>query len=230
MRRWQAKPRGAAFDNPDWIFELKYDGFRALFEIDGAGARLVSRNRNRFKHLDTIAAALAKHLRVKDAILDGEIICADETGRPIFIEMLRGRHPVCVVAFDVLWLNGEDLRPLPLVERKARLRRLLRRCSNHLITEALAIEGRGKALMAAVEQHDLEGIVAKRKADPYRPGVHWWKGSIPPFAGGRATEAEGAGRLQHTQGHASPGGDRVRAAPRMGCPSGSDEGARAHRR
>src|SRR5262249_49676511 len=108
-------------------------------------------------------------LRVTDAILDDEIICADETGHPIFIEMLGGRHPVCFVAFDdLLWLNGEDLRPLPLVERKARLRRLLRRRAYHLIAEALAIEGRGKALFAAVEEHDLEGIVAKRKSNPYR--------------------------------------------------------------
>ena len=111
-------------------------------------------------------------LRVGDAILDGEIICADETGRPIFLEMLRGRHPVCFIAFDLLWLNGNDLRPLPLVERKKRLKRLLARRSNHLIAEAISVEGRGKALMAAIEEHDLEGIVAKRKSDPYRRG---WK-------------------------------------------------------
>jgi bifunctional non-homologous end joining protein LigD len=164
-----------AFDHADWLFEVKYDGFRALLEIDGGGARLVSRNRNRFKHLDTLAAALAKRLGVRDAILDGEIICADETGRPIFLEMLRGRHPVCFVAFDLLWLNGEDLRSLPLIERKERLKRLLRRRSNHLIAEAMSVDGRGKALMAAVEEHDLEGIVAKRKSDPYRRGVRWWK-------------------------------------------------------
>src|SRR5215472_9090893 len=145
--------------------------FRALLEIDGTSACLVSRNRNRFKHLDPLAAALAKRLRVKDAILDGEIICADETGRPIFIEMLRGRHPMCFVAFDLLWLNGEDLRPLPLVERKARLRRLLRRRANHIIAEVLAVEGRAKALFAAVEEPDLEGIVATRKSDPYRRGA-----------------------------------------------------------
>jgi len=126
------KRRPAPFDNPDWLFELKYDGFRALLEIDAAGARLISRNRYRFRHLDPLAAALAQRLRVTDAILDGEVICANETGRPIFIEMLRGRHPVCFVAFDLLWLNGEDLRPLALVERKKRLRRLLRRRSNHL--------------------------------------------------------------------------------------------------
>jgi ATP-dependent DNA ligase len=157
----------AAFDNPDWLFDLKYDGFRALLEIDGAGARLVSRNRNRFRHLNALAAALTKRLRVNNAILDGEVICVDESGRPIFIDLLRRKEP-CFVAFDLLWLNGEDLRPLPLIERKGRLKRLLRRRSNHLIAEALSIEGRGKALMAAVEEHDLEGVVAKRKSDPYR--------------------------------------------------------------
>ena len=116
--------RAAAFDNPDYLYDLKYDGFRALLEIDSGEARLVSRNRNRFRHLDPLAAALAKRLRVSDAILDGEVICVDETGRPIFIDLLRRKEP-CFVAFDLLWLNGEDLRPLPLVERKARLKRLL---------------------------------------------------------------------------------------------------------
>jgi len=118
------KRRAEAFDHDAWLFDLKYDGFRALLEIDSNGARLVSRNRYRFKHMDPLAVALAKRLRVTDAILDGEIICADEPGRPIFLEMLRGRHPVCFVAFDLLWLNGEDLRPLPLIERKAGLETL----------------------------------------------------------------------------------------------------------
>jgi bifunctional non-homologous end joining protein LigD len=61
---------------------------------------------------------------VTNAILDGEVICVDETGRPIFLGLLRRKEP-CFVAFDLLWLNGEDLRPLPLVERKKRLKRLL---------------------------------------------------------------------------------------------------------
>jgi bifunctional non-homologous end joining protein LigD len=82
-----------AFDHADWLFELKYDGFRALLEIDKAGARLVSRNRNRFRHLDPLAAALAKRLRVTNAVLDGEVCCADETGRPIFLDLLRRKGP-----------------------------------------------------------------------------------------------------------------------------------------
>jgi bifunctional non-homologous end joining protein LigD len=176
------KRRATAFDNPDYLYELKYDGFRALLEIHGAGARLVSRNRNRFKHMDALAAILAKRLRVSDAILDGELISADQSGRPIFMDLLSRRAPASFIAFDLLWLNGEDLRELPLTERKKRLTRLLRRRSNHLIAEAMSVEGRGKALMAAVEEHDLEGIVAKRKGDPYRRGVQWWKIKNPAYS------------------------------------------------
>ena len=135
------KRRAATFDNPDSIFDLKCDGFRALLE--GAGARFVSRKRNRFKHMEALAAALAKRLRVTDAILDGELTCADASGRP-----------------------SEDLRLRPPIERKTGLKRLLRRRSNHLIAEAMSVEGRGKALMASVEEHDLEGVFAKRKCDP----------------------------------------------------------------
>jgi|SRR5581483_6043634 len=99
------KRRAEAFDNDGWLFELKYDGFRALLEVDdGAGARLLSRKRFHFRHLDPIAADLAKRRRVRDAILDGEIIFADATGRPIFLDLLRRRHPVRFIAFD----SGSD--------------------------------------------------------------------------------------------------------------------------
>jgi bifunctional non-homologous end joining protein LigD len=184
------KRRAQAFDNPDYLYELKYDGFRALLEINGSEARLVSRNRNRFKHMDALAAILSKRLRVTDAILDGELISADASGRPIFMDLLWRRAPACFIAFDLLWLNGEDLRPLPLIERKKRLTRLLRRRSNHLIAEAMPIDGRGRGLMAAVLEYDLEGIVAKRKADPYRRGVKWWKIKNPAY-----TQAEGRHEL-----------------------------------
>jgi bifunctional non-homologous end joining protein LigD len=117
------------------------------------------------------------------------VICVDETGPPIFIDLLRRKNP-CFVAFDLLWLNGEDLRPLPLVERRKRLKRLLARRTNHLIASAMFVEGRGRDLMAAVEEHDLEGIVAKRKADPYRKGVHWWKVKNPVYS-----QAEGRHEL-----------------------------------
>jgi hypothetical protein len=82
---------------------------------------------------------------------------------------------------------------------KAHLRRLLRRRSNHLRAEALTVEGSGQRLMAVVEQHDLEGIVAKRKSDPYRSGVHWWKIKNPAYS-----QTEGRHELFNLAGRAIP--------------------------
>jgi hypothetical protein len=106
----------------------------------------VSRNRNRFKQLDLLASALAKRLCVTDAILDGEIICADATGRPIFIEMLRGRHrcasspSTCCPA--VAQRRGSA--PAAALRAQRAAAALLRWRANHIITEALAIEGPGQ--------------------------------------------------------------------------------------
>jgi hypothetical protein len=86
-------------------------------------------------------------------------------------------------------------------------KRLLRRRSNHLIAEAMTVEGRGKALMAAVEQHDLEGIVAKRKSDPYRRGVHWWKIKNRAYSqaeDGRGELLNGDGRAAQRRGTSLP--------------------------
>lgn len=105
------------------------------------------------------------------------MICADETGRPIFLELLRRCGQPCYIAFDLLWLDGEDLRPLPLLERKRRLKRLLPRRSGFVIAP-LAVDGSGRRLMASVVAYDLE----KRKVDPYRPGVRWWKIKNPTYS------------------------------------------------
>ena len=115
-----AKP----FDHPDWVFELKHDGFRAVAYIEQGKCRLVSRRDFQYKRFDKLCAAIGKELRVKDAILDGEIVCLDSAGRSIFTPLLfrRSENP-CFYAFDLLWLNGRDLRKQPLLERKRLLRR-----------------------------------------------------------------------------------------------------------
>ena len=73
--------RDAPFDDPDWVFELNYDGFRALDYVGGYGCRLVSRNRHRFDEFEPLTHAVAKSLRAEAAIVDGEIVCVDEHGR-----------------------------------------------------------------------------------------------------------------------------------------------------
>ena len=118
--------RAKAFDDPDWLFELKYDGFRALAFIDDGRCRLVSRNGKEFKSFGGLTLGLPHDLRPRSAVLDGEIVCLDRDGRPDFADLFYRRREPIFLAFDLLALSGDDLRHLPLVERKAELRRVLR--------------------------------------------------------------------------------------------------------
>jgi len=105
---------------------MKYDGFRAVCYVQSGRCNLVSR---RFDALgDEVASELyheIAQLGVDDAILDGEIITADETGRPQFYDLLRRAGRLTYVAFDLVWLNGTHLRSLPLSERRRRLHAIL---------------------------------------------------------------------------------------------------------
>ena len=171
----------AAFDHPDWLFELKHDGFRALAYIEDGGCKLISRKQivyKRFAELSTATAALP----VKNAILDGEIVCLGPDGRSQFLDLMRRkRHDPCFYAFDLLWHDGEDLRPLPLVERKRRLRRLIRGHDRLLCADQ--IQGSGVELFQAICARDLEGIVAKHRLGPYEAKpVTWFKVLNPDYS------------------------------------------------
>jgi len=102
----------------------KYDGFRALAVIESGRCKLVSRNGNEFKAFALLASSIGSTVR-GSAVLDGEVVCLDENGYPRFNDLLFHRLEPCFVAFDILSLNGKDLRWNALVERKAELRRLL---------------------------------------------------------------------------------------------------------
>ena len=111
--------RSEPFDSEDFIYELKIDGFRALAHIQDGRGELVSRNGNTFRGFPERADWLAAHIKVKSAVLDGEIACVDGAGRPMFRDLLFRKRKCIFVAFDLLFLNGRDLRPMPLLERKA---------------------------------------------------------------------------------------------------------------
>jgi ATP-dependent DNA ligase len=181
--------RKDAFDDPTWLFDVKYDGFRCLCYVEQGRCRLISRNGNTFDRFDVLADQVASLLDVDDAVLDGEIMVTDETGRPQFYELLRGRQGPVYVAFDIVWLNGVDLRPLPLSERRRVLQGILPKASP-IVSEALSVEGRGCELFESICSNDLEGIVAKRMADPYGPRVRWLKIKNRSY-----TQAEGRGDL-----------------------------------
>ena len=96
---WRKEP----FDDPDWLFDVKYDGFRALYYIEPGHNRLISRNGNLLTRFDVLAGALAAELNVDDAIIDGEVIAADETGRPQFYDLLGStRAPACRVRYRLV--------------------------------------------------------------------------------------------------------------------------------
>src|SRR5262252_5298616 len=99
-----------AFDHADFVFELKYDGFRALAYVDAGSCRLVSRKNHVCKAYAPLCEWIGKHLRAENAVLDGELTCLDEEGRRQFNRLLRRRGEPVFVAFDLLWLNGHDLR------------------------------------------------------------------------------------------------------------------------
>ena len=197
-----ATPTREPFTRPGWLFELKYDGFRILAVRDQAGARLITR---RGIDLSRAFPELIVGLeRLPEVVIDGELVMLDEEGYPRF-ERLLGRVSMrrrlvkrvgaggtaAIIAFDILSLAGEDLRRLPLIERKDRLREVLRGSERihwlgHIRTE-------GAAFYAAVENAGLEGIVAKREDAPYRRGRSraWLNVETPAF---KETEAN---RLAH---------------------------------
>ena len=116
--------KAQAFDDPNYLFELKYDGFRSIAVVRDGECKLVSRNGNEFRSFENLRKNLASELRVSSAVLDGEIVCLDSRGRSNFKDLFyRHREPV-FVAFDVLRRADEDLRLLPFYERKRELRQI----------------------------------------------------------------------------------------------------------
>jgi len=160
------------FDHPDYIFELKHDGFRAISYLQNGESKLVSRNQRNLG-FESLKKALAK-LPVQNAIIDGEVICVDAKGVSQFNQLLSRKGEPVFYAFDLMWLDGEDLRPMPLVERKKRLARLVRAAKCPRLLDAQHVEQHGKAFFAEICARDLEGIVAKRKLGIYKDDAPGW--------------------------------------------------------
>jgi bifunctional non-homologous end joining protein LigD len=180
------------FDGEDWLFEIKWDGYRAVAFIEGGKARLVSRNQNDLTARYPELKDMAQHIKAKTAILDGEVVALDAEGKASFSLMQQrtgfrpgGRRamanadvPVLYYAFDLLYLDGYDWRRIPLEERKRKLEALIAtgdavRYSDHYAEH-------GKALFEMAQKKGLEGIVAKKRASYYeeRRSREWLKVKI----------------------------------------------------
>lgn len=181
---WRVKPMlctlvDKPFDNPQWLYEIKWDGYRAIASKYGASYELYSRMGNDYsEHYPPIFEALRniKH----NVIVDGEIVVIDQEGRPHF-ELLQnwrrtGEGTLAYYLFDLLWYDGHDIRDMPLIERKKLLKTVVPgiphlRYSDH-------VEERGLELFEHMQQKHLEGIVAKDSGSAYaenRRGSSWLK-------------------------------------------------------
>ena len=165
--------KAEAFNHPDWLFELKYDGFRSLAVIENGRCALYSRNGHEFSSFADLALRIGNALMPRSLVLDGEVVCLDEKGCPQFNDLLFHKREPSFVAFDVLRLNGKDLRPERLIDRKQELRRLVGQGIPPVIY-ADHIQGTGVVLFQKACELDLEGIVAKHGHDPYSPEQTSW--------------------------------------------------------
>jgi bifunctional non-homologous end joining protein LigD len=194
-------PRADPFDDPEWIFEPKYDGFRGLAYASGTGCEIRSRRDIPLRRFEDLWSRLFEVLRGREAILDGQIVALDRKGKPVFDSLIRRQGFIAFAAFDLLWVDGRDLRGESLVSRKELLGSLLPEDTGPLY-KVLAIEEHGRALFGAVRRMDLEGIVAKRKSDRYEPGTVWYR--IANSAHRRTQAPSLPGRVRQRPVHSSP--------------------------
>ena len=154
-----------------WLFEVKWDGYRALAYVRGGTATLVSRNGNDLTdRFQQVAKAIEKAVRTPDCVLDGEVCALDEQGRSSFSAMQQAASetPIVYYVFDVLEIDGEPVVDLPLTERRKRLEKLLDR-RNPTVRLSETFDD-GKALLEAAKKQGLEGIIAKRADSRYAVG------------------------------------------------------------
>ena len=156
----------APFDHDEWLFEVKHDGFRSLAYIENGLCKLVSRNDFNFERFDAVAQRMPSAINANNAVLDGELVVLDRTGKPRFDDLISARGVVVFAAFDLMWLNGKDLRDRPLLERKEILRFHLEPSNRVLFVDH--IEAKGKRLYEQICLRDMEGIVCKPMISPYR--------------------------------------------------------------
>lgn len=177
------------FDDPEWLFEIKWDGYRAISFVDHGKIRLVSRNQNDLTAQFSELRELPQFIKAENAVLDGEIVALDEQGRSSFSLMQQrtgirshGRRaagqvdlPIAYYVFDLIDVDGYDLRRVSLEERKQVLAEII--SGNELIRYSEHFREHGVALFEAAKRQGLEGILAKRRGSCYeeRRSREWLK-------------------------------------------------------
>lgn len=177
-------PRGR-----EWLYELKLGGFRGTLYVEGSRGRFVSKAMKPMRRFDDLGDAIARKLGVRETIIDGEIVVV-VGGMPDFNALMMNRGTASYVAFDHLWLNGRDLRDLAMWRRKRSLQKIV---SGTRV--GVAEHSDDPNLLEAVVQMDLEGVVAKRRGDPYSRQTQWLKVKHAGYS-----QKEGRAELFHRRG------------------------------
>jgi bifunctional non-homologous end joining protein LigD len=177
IRPMLAHPVAAPFDRTGWLFEVKWDGYRAIAEVDGQRVALYSRNHQPYEHRFAPVVESLRRLGHR-AVLDGEIVVVDGKGRSQF-QLLQnyqttGKGTLLYYVFDLLYLDGRDLRRLPLRRRKVLLQQILGDLPNVRLSEH--IEEQGVAFFQAAAAQGIEGVMAKEAQSRYQEGLrsHCW--------------------------------------------------------
>ena len=169
---WQPMLATAATTPPageGWLFEPKWDGYRALVVVRGGEASVTGRGGSDLgARVPELTRALPLVVRTPDAVVDGELCSLDDAGRSSFESLQRGDGAVVLVAFDLLELDGVSLAELPLAERRRRLEEVVDPSAGPVVISPAFDDG--VALLQAARERGLEGIVAKRADSVYRPG------------------------------------------------------------
>ncbi len=166
-----ATPGGEAFDSEEWVFEIKWDGYRAIADLSGDPLLLYSRNGLSFaEKFPKVAEALLE--QENEMILDGEIVAFNKEGKPDFqILQQSADHPhahMTYQVFDLLWLNGHSTESLTLLERKELLKEALQ--ENNVVKYCDHVSAEGKAFFKQIEKQKLEGMIAKKSDSVYAEG------------------------------------------------------------
>ena len=179
---------------PLWVHEIKHDGYRLMVRRDGARVRCFTRNGHDWASRFPAIVDAALRIKATSFLIDGEAVIANDDGTPDFHALRnrrRGRE-VVLYAFDLIENDGDELRDLPLIERKRRLKKLVGRSKQRAIQFVEHLVGDGPTVFDHVCRMGLEGIVSKRVDAPYRSGMSttWLKAKNPESAAVRRESEE----------------------------------------
>lgn len=177
IRPMLAKETEMPFNSKDWIYEIKWDGYRAIAEVNGNNVKLYSRNGTSFNNSYPVIVDALSKMKI-NAVLDGEIVALDKNGLPSFqlLQNYNYDHPLIYYVFDVLYIDKKKISSLPLLERKLQLEKLLKK--SDVIKYSDHIHEQGIEFYKLAGKQNIEGIMAKQANSEYVSGIrtsNWLK-------------------------------------------------------